>query len=195
MRHSVSPLTRRYGRRRTARRGRAGFALVAALALLALSAALLIGALAISSAQLRSARSERLALESETRARYALAAVLSAWGHDIDSLQVGTGLERALSSAERGPDHGGIPSSGGLRVQRLAGGLWAVVVDMRVGAPPLVARQRLRLLVTRPAFAAAIDTVLGAPPETGAGTDSTAVQTHLRGPPTPISRWSVADLY
>lgn len=176
-------------RRLTRRRGRPGFALVVALALLALSAALLVGALAISSAQVRSVRSERAALEAEAGARHALAAALADWGGEFDSLAIGKGFVRELSPSERGTSQGGMPVAGRLRVHQLSAGLYAVVVDVSIGAAPTLARQRLRLLVTRPELPAAIDS------SSATAGDSGTVFFHVRGAPTPISRWSVADLY
>jgi hypothetical protein len=169
-------------------RHRRGFALVAALALLALSAALLIIALAIAGAQLRSARSERAALDVDARTRHALASVLAGWGGGPDSLADGASVDRALSPGERGVDDG-MPSSGTLRIQHLGGGLYAVAVDVRIGAAPTVARRRLRLLVRRPPVVVAVDTSAIVPGDSGVAV------LHGRGPPAPIARWSVSDLY
>jgi hypothetical protein len=172
------------------RRHRQGFALVAALMLLALSAALLIIAVVIAGAQLRAARSERAALDVDARARHALASVLAGWDGGPDSLADGASMDRALSLAERGGDDGGMPSSGTLRIQHVGGGLYAVAVDVSIGTAPTVARERLRLLVRRPPIVVAIDTsTAGVPGDTG------AALMHGRGPPAPIARWSVADLY
>ena len=159
---------------------RRGFALVAALALLALSAALLVGAATIATALARSARTEHASLAVEAGARHALASVLAAWP-DADALAVGQGMERELTALEIGGD--GRPAMVGmLRVQRLTTSLYAVVVDVRAGAP-VAARHRLRLLVAR---AAVTDSVHG---------DSTLSGGASRGAPAPILRWSAADLY
>jgi hypothetical protein len=162
---------------------------VAALALLALSAALLAGALAIATAMARSVRSERAALEVEARSRHALASVLAGWGSEADSLPVGGWIERELSPSERGAGAGSMPASGRLRMQRLAPGLYAVVVDVRIGPAPAVARQRLRLLVTRPLIPIALDSACLSPGDSG------TVLARVRGAPAPIARWSAADLY
>lgn len=170
-------------------RRRPGFALVAALALLALSAALLAGAVAIVTARTRSIRSERAALEADAHARHALAVVLADWGPGTDSLPVGGWVGRELSPRERGGGPGGMPSSGRVRLQRLAPGLYAVAVDVRIGTAPSLARQRLRLLVMRPELLVKLDSA-GAPPG-----DSGTVRARIRRPPVPIARWSAADLY
>ena len=180
MRHSIQ---------RAVKERRQGFALLAALALLALSAALLVIALAISGAQLRSARSERAALDADARARHALASVLGGWEAGYDSLAVGASVERALSPSERGADDGAMTTSGQLHVQRLGVGLYVVAVDVGIGAAPTVARQRLRLLVRRAPIAVAADT------SAAAIRDSSDALVLGRGPPTPLARWSVADLY
>ena len=159
---------------------RRGFALVTALALLALSAALLVGAVTIATALARSARTERASLAADASARHALATVLATWG-DGDALAVGQGLERELTVAETGGDPRS-PTAGRLRIQRLTTGLFAIAVDVRAGAPT-PARLRLRLLVARPRVA---DTV---------SRDSLAATPTARGVPAPILRWSAADLY
>jgi hypothetical protein len=183
MRRSVRRVGRAPGQRRP------GFALVTALALLALSTALLAGALAIATAMARSVRSERATLEVEAHARYALASVLAEWGWEADSLAVGQWVERELTPAERGSSTGGSPASGRLRIQRLAPALYAVVVDVRIGPAPWSARQRVRLLVTRPLIPIALDSAGASPADSG------RVLTRLRGAPAPITRWSAADLY
>jgi hypothetical protein len=169
-------------------RRRPGFALVVALALLALSAALLAGAVAMAAAMARSARSERAALEVEAHSRHALASVLAEWGDEADSLAVGQSVERELLPGERGGGTSG-PASGRLRMQRLAPGLYAVVVDVRIGAAPSLARQRLRLLVTRPEIAVSLDSAGAVPGDSG------AVKALVRRAPAPLARWSAADLY
>jgi hypothetical protein len=173
-------------RRRASRRG---FALVAALALLALAAALLVCAFGIATARVRSVYSERATLDVEAHSRHALATVLAEWGDELDTLSVGRGLERELTSSERGERASGPPASGRLRVQRLAPGLYAVVVDVRLGVAPVQARQRLRLLVTRPELPAAVEN------DAALTADSGSVVARRRGAPAPIARWSAADLY
>jgi hypothetical protein len=173
----------------TRRHARQGFALVAALALLALSTALVAGAVAIATAMARSARSERAALEVEARSHRALATVLADWGAEADSLPVGRGVERELSASEWGGAAYGMPASGRLRIQRLAPGLYAVVIDVRTGSAPSLARQRLRLLVSRPLIPASLDTARAAPGDSG------HTKALIRRPPAPIARWSAADLY
>jgi hypothetical protein len=187
-----SSLAMRRSARRVAparRHPRPGFALVAALALLALSAALLAGAAAIATAMARSVRAERARLEVEAHARHALASVLADWGREADSLPVGRWVERELSPSERGAGTGRMSATGRLRIQRLAPGLYAVVVDVRIGPSPSVARQRLRLLVTRPLIPVALDSAGSSPG------DSATVLARVRGAPAPIARWSAADLY
>jgi hypothetical protein len=178
-------------------RRRSGFALVAALALLALSTALLAGALAIATAMARSVRSERATLEVEAHARHALASVLAEWGWEADSLAVGQWVERELSSSERGVATGGSLASGRLRIQRLAPALYAVVVDVRIGAAPSSARQRVRLLVTRPMIPVALDSTGRSTVDSASASpaDTGRVLARVRGAPAPIPRWSAADLY
>jgi hypothetical protein len=114
--------------------------------------------------------------------------VLAGWAGAYDSLAVGMGMDRALTAIELGTNDGKLPASGHLRLQRLGGGLYAVAVDVSIGSAPAVARQRLRLLVRRPLIAIA---------DTSARTvgDSSDTLVRGRGPPAPLSRWSVADLY
>jgi hypothetical protein len=162
---------------------------VAALALLALAAALLAHAVAIATAQSRSARSERAAMQAEAQSRHALASVLAEWSGAADTLAVGRGMERDLSPSERGRAVGDMAASGRLRIQRLTAGLYAVVVDVRIGTTPILARQRLRLLVTRPEMPVSVDSSGVAPGDSG------RVEARIRRAPGPIARWSAADLY
>lgn len=157
----------------TARRD--GVALVAALAILALSSALLAGAFAAARAMTRAARSARALARAEAGAQRALGDVLLGWNEALDGLPVGAYLEPAgpVESADTAEVMPRLVSR--RRVTRLTERLYVVSVDVRVldGELP-VAWRRARLVLERPVRA-----------------DSTVPPTR----PVPISRWSFAELY
>lgn len=169
-----------HSRRRTrARRGqrqrhvapRRGVALLAALALLALSSALLAGSFAAARATTRSARAALLTARVETGARRALGEVVSAWSAAFDTLAVGAAAEPAL-----GVDSGDarLPLVRRARVARIGERLFVVSVEVRAYAwSAAVARRRTRLVLQRPP-----DDTTGIPQR-----------------PVPIPRWSMADVY
>ena len=145
--------------------------LVAVLALLTLSAALIAGAFAAARASARATRSTRAAIVAHAAARRALVRAAAAWTGSDDSLNIGAFDVRAsresasvaLESADTR-----------LRVHRLSPSLVLLTAEANVpsrGAP--IARRRVHVLLER------VPT-----------TDSTAVS-RVR----PITRWASGDLY
>lgn len=160
---------------RPARRRR-GVALLAALVLLALSAALSIATFSAAHAMRRAARTARTRARVEMEVRRAFAEVLVQWSAALDTMPVGSGVAVTLDSE---PPGAGQPLLRSARVDRVADGLFAVTVDVRAftSAHPL-ARRRGRLWLERPPMSAPPSAPPGAPP-----------------PPPLVTPWPFADLY
>ena len=145
--------------------------LVAALALLTLAAALIVGASTLARASSRTARVYLATFTAETEARRALASLLASWPAASDTLSVGRTL--LVEGSDRA--QGELVSRSALRLLRLSRTTYSLSVDCRVGAwaAPL-ARRRLRLLLRR---AVQVDTLVA------------------RDTPRPIARWPFDELY
>lgn len=156
---------------RAAPKVRRGVVLVAVLALLTLSAALIAGAFAAARASARATRSTRAAIVAHAAARRALVRAAAAWTGSDDSLNIGAFDVRASrESASVALDS----ADTRLRVHRLSPSLVLLTAEASVpsrGAP--IARRRVHVLLER------VPT-----------TDSTAVS-RVR----PITRWASGDLY
>ena len=111
---------------------RTGVALVAALAILALSSALLAGTWNAALVAMRAARSERATLEAGCHATRAIAVFLEHASAPDTTLPIGLSVERDLTSDERGGTNI-LETTGRLRVERLDAHLYAVAVDVRIG--------------------------------------------------------------
>lgn len=143
--------------------------LVAVLALLALSAALIAGAFAAARGAGRATRSSRAGIVADAAARRALARTLASW--TADSLRVGAFVTGTFAeSAAVALDSAELR----VRVQRLSPTLFAVAAEASVPAGRVpIARRRVRVLLER---APTIDSTIVSPPR-------------------PLARWSGADLY
>lgn len=164
-----------YPRSRTTR-PRRGVALLAALVLLALSAALATATFSAAHAMRRAARTTRVRDRVDAGMRRAFAEVLIGWTASLDSMPVGSHVDVPLPLE---PTDAGPPLVRRARVGRLAEGSYAVTVDVRAFTEerPL-ARRRARLWLERPA-------AVGSPGETTApGT-----------PPVAVTHWALVDLY
>jgi hypothetical protein len=131
----------------TGRGRRRGMALLGALALLALSAALLAGSFAVARATMRSSRSVRTTARVDGEARRSLAEVLIGWTPAWDSLAVGAVAAAPLGaeSVEAGP-----PLVRSAVVRRIDDRLYVVSVDVRaVDAGTPIAERRARLVLER----------------------------------------------
>lgn len=151
---------------------RSGIALLSALALLALSAALLAGSFAAARAMIRSARSTLAVARADTGARRALGELLSGWSPALDSLAVGGVMEAPLEAEPVDARPALIRRA---RVWRVTDRSYVLSVQVRTfdWSTP-TAERRMRLLLERPARV-----------------DSTAPL----AAPVPVTRWSLADLY
>ena len=150
---------------------RRGTAIVAALGLVVLAAALLASAAEVAAGTARRNRADVAALFAESAARRALATALDGWSTAYDSLAIGRGTNVALRIP--GGEAEVVPYRVIVRVRRLDSALYAVTVDATAGVAPLVARRRVRLVVTTRAAAG-----------------------RASGPDVrPIPQWSLADLY
>lgn len=140
-----NPATEPRCTRRSARRG---VALVAALALLALASALVVGTFSAGRAMSRATATARAAARADAGARRALARVIAGWDGSLESLPAGATVGRALpADDEQTP-----PLIVSASVRRLRDDVFLVVVDVGATAgPALLARRRYRLLVERPA--------------------------------------------
>lgn len=152
-------------------RQRRGVVLVAVIALLVLSGALIAGAFAAARGTARATRSARAGIIAQAAARRAIARTLSVWSTADDSLRIGAFAARALAeSSVVAIDSADVR----VRVQRLSELLYVVAAEVSVpSARSPLARRRMRVLIER---APTIDT--------------TTVQ-----PLRPIARWASADLY
>ena len=165
-----------YRERRPSVRRRRGVALLAALVLLALSAALATATFSAAHAMRRAALTARARVRVDTEVRRAFAEVLAHWSAGLDTMPIGTGVEVPLDSE---PASASPPLVRSGRVQRVADGLYAVTVDLRAFASdhPL-ARRRARLWLERPP---------GSPPPSGFPAVSP--------PPPVVTPWGLDDLY
>jgi hypothetical protein len=146
--------------------------LLAALALLALAAALLVGTASASSRIARAGRSRAATLVADAESRQALASFVAAWGSSADALPVGGTLVTTTASTA---SVGAMPVGVRLRLQRLTLTRFVLAVECQVGPGSLIlARRRFRLLLERAIV-----------------TDSTVP----RRPPAPVAVWGLADLY
>jgi hypothetical protein len=145
-------------------------ALVAALGLMMLAAGLLAGAVLASVDLQRATRTLGAVGRAEAEIRRGLAAVVQGWDAGLDSLPIGGTAERVAPTVRLD----GIPVTARTRVRRLAAGLYAASIAVRVGdsAAPIAVR-RARLLLARRA-------------DSASGAASPSV--------TPLSRWSLVDL-
>lgn len=130
----------------TASSRRRGGALVTVLALLVLATALTVGTFAASRSTARGVAAARAAARADAAARRALASTLMEWDGSLDSLATGISVERPASAADSSLP----PLIVTARVRKLAGRIYLVLVDARVGVgTPVMARRRYRLLVER----------------------------------------------
>ena len=156
-------------------RRRRGAALLAALVLLALSAALATATFSAARAMRRSALITRVRARVEAGVPRAFAEVLAGWNAALDTLVVGGLVQVALptDSATEAP-----PLVRTARVRRATAQLYAVTVDIRAFGPehPL-ARRSARLWLERP---------VAPPPPVGGGAPI---------PPRFVTPWALSDLY
>ena len=149
-------------------------ALLAALLLLALSAAFATATFSAARAMRRAALAARMRSRVESGVPRAFAELLVGWNGALDTLGVGGVMELALhSDSADGP-----PLERTVRVERTTDRLYAVTVDIQApgGVRPL-ARRRARLWLER---------LVAPPPPVGAG----AVP-----PPPFVTPWALSDLY
>jgi hypothetical protein len=151
-------------------------ALLAALVLLALSAAMATATFSAAHAMRRAARTTRARDRVETGVWRAFGEVIIGWTATLDSIPVGSHVDVPLPSE---PADAGPPLVRRARVGRVAEGLYAVTVDLRAFTRerPL-ARRRARLWLER------MD--MGGPPG-----DTPAPVT----PPVVVTHWAFVDLY
>src|SRR5690242_14733944 len=112
---------------RMRRRPRCGMALLAAILLLALSSALVVGAVSLSRALRRAATTTRARARVETGAVRAFGEVLQHWNGRLDSLPAGASVAVALDTEMT---EAGRPLVRQARVAHVANGLYAVTVDL-----------------------------------------------------------------
>jgi hypothetical protein len=128
------------------RSARRGVALLAALALLALAAALVVGTFGAGRAMSRATVAAHAAARADAGARRALAQALAGWESSLDSLPIGAVVARFLSN----DDPGAPPLVVSARIRRLRGDVFLIVTEAKVSVgATLVARRRYRLLVER----------------------------------------------
>jgi len=144
-----------------------------ALALLAIAAALLVGtsAAARSAARAESSREAQVLAGAEVRAVFA--EFLTAWRGAYDTLSVGAGVIDTVGPRQRG--FGGATVATRVRLVRLSGTRYVLSADCQVGPDDAVqARRRAYLLLERSAQIDSTTPIL---------------------PPTPITRWGLANLF
>ena len=152
-------------------------ALLAALVLLALSAALATATFSAAHAMRRASLTALAEVRVETGVRRAFGEVLAAWGTALDTLPVGATVDVVLGVE---PSDAGPPIERRAQVQRVADGLYAMTVELRAFTRERpVARRRVRLWLERPAAAAPSPADSAPPP----------------GPPVLVTLWPFADLY
>lgn len=173
---SVPPPDHRSPRRIRVRNPRRGVALLAALVMLALSAALATATFSAAHAMRRAALTTQARERVETEVRRALGEVLVGWTASLDSIPVGSHADVPLppEPAESGP-----PIVRTARVGRVADGLYEITTDVRAftSVRPL-ARRRARLWLER----RRADESSGEAPPAAA-------------PPVVVTHWAFVDLY
>jgi type II secretory pathway component PulK len=129
------------------RRVRRGVVLVAVLALLTLSGALIAGAFAAARGSARATRSTRAAIVAHAAARRALVLAVSSWSGAQDSMNVGAVVVRAWrDSASVSLDVADVR----LQVQRVSPSLFLVAADASVPSSNMpIARRRAHALLER----------------------------------------------
>ncbi|MEO8335298.1 MAG: hypothetical protein ABI664_10015 [bacterium] len=148
-------------------------ALLIALALLTLSAALLVGTSSAGRTAARAESSREAHVLAGAEVRVALAEFLTGWGGVQDALPVGADAIDSAGPRQRG--FGGATVRTRLRLLRVSPQRYVLAADCQVGPDDAVqARRRVYLLLER-----------------GLQIDSTAPIL----PPAPITRWGLADLY
>lgn len=152
-------------------------ALLAALVILALSAALATVTFSASRAIQRASRTTRARARVESGIARAFGEVLAGWSVAQDSLPVGGGVNVALGAE---PIEAGPPLLRLARVDRVAERLYAITVELYAfNRERPVARRRARLWLERPA------PVAGPPHEISASPIAPIV----------VTPWAFADLY
>ena len=148
-------------------------ALLAALVLLALSAALATGTFSAARAMRRAAITTGARVRVEIGVRRAFAELLTGWSAAQDSIPVGSGVNVAL---EAEPAEAGPPLVRRARVDRVSERLYSITVELYAFSRERpVARRRARLWLERPA---AVNGVPGA-----------------LTPPAIVTPWAFGDLY
>lgn len=156
---------------------RRGVALLAALVLLALSAALATATFSAAHAMRRAAFTALTSARVETGVRRAFGEVLATWTAALDTLPVGGAVDIVLGAE---PLDAGPPLERRARVQRVQEGLYAVTVELcAFSRERPVARRRARLWLERPAAAA----------------PSPADSVSPLVPLARVTHWPLADLY
>ncbi|MEP6618211.1 MAG: hypothetical protein ABJE47_02805 [bacterium] len=152
---------------------RHGTALVIALALLILGSALLAGSSASAHAASRAVRSLEAVVVANAEARAEAARFIATWSGSAAALPVGG--ELVTTSAPKTGGIGALPIVSSTRLRRITATRYVLSVECLVGpvGAPLAAR-RVRVIL---------------------GQVSPADTTALAGPPVPISRWAIGDLF
>jgi len=152
-------------------------ALLAALVILALSAAMATATFSAARAVQRAALTTQARVRVDAGVRRAFAEVLAGWSVALDTMPIGSRVTFPLGPepADAGPSL--IRSA---RVERVTAQRYAVTVDLRAFALERpVARRRARLWLERPLPAAA-------PPD---------VMPAVLAPPVIVTPWAFVDLY
>ena len=126
---------------------RRGFALLAAIVMLALASAVVVGTFSLSRALRRAATTTRARARVESGVTRALGESLQGWNSGFDSLPAGTSVAVLLSTDTLEP---GLPMTRRARVSHVGMGLYAVGVEICVPdcAHP-IAQRRARLWLQR----------------------------------------------
>ncbi|MEP6729324.1 MAG: hypothetical protein ABJE10_01735 [bacterium] len=152
---------------------RRGGALLIALALLALSAALLVGTSAAARTAARAETSHEAAMLAVAESRVVLAEFMTGWGGGQDALAIGGDQLTTVGPRQRGLGDAMVLTK--MRLHRLTQYRFVLAADCQVGPDDAVlARRRMYLLLER---ALPIDSTMPS------------------SPPVPIGRWSLADVY
>lgn len=118
-------------------------ALLAAIVLLALSAALVVGTVSLARAMRRAASTTRALARVETGASRAFGEVLQHWNEQLDSLPAGSGVTVSLDPEAHESEP---PLERHAWVAHIANGLYAVTVELcAFDCSHPVARRRVRL--------------------------------------------------
>jgi hypothetical protein len=152
---------------------RRGGALLVALALLALGSALLVGAASAARAATHAEETLEAVAAAESELRLVLAEALTTWNASLDSMPVGAFALRAVPPRRNG--FGAVEMRSTVRIQRIGATRFVVAASTQAGpSGALAARRRAQLLV-----------------EQVIPSDSLAPMR----PPSPIVRWSTAELH